>query len=134
MKNRVFIENFAKVLEERLPSTKNVVITGDMKIHVNDPEDSDALLFTDMLTMLGLKQHVSFLTHTGGNILDLVITNIEQDVKVTEVMAGSPISDHIMVDCVLQVPHTQWVRKTVTTRKVAMIKHANLQDLHTAFK
>ena len=47
-----------------------LLITGDINIHVDDP---DAIKFLDLLDSLGLVQHVKTPTHRCGHTLDLMI-------------------------------------------------------------
>ena len=47
---------------------------GDFNIHVDVPNDIDAVKFLDLLESLGREQHVTEATHIFGHTLDLVIT------------------------------------------------------------
>ena len=51
-----------------------LLITGDINIHVDVPDDPDAIKFLDLLDSLGLAQHVKTPTHRCGHTLDLMIT------------------------------------------------------------
>ena len=51
-----------------------MLVLGDFNIHVDVPNDIDAVKFLDLLESLGLKQHVTEATHIFGRTLDLVIT------------------------------------------------------------
>ena len=51
----MFLDDFTNWFSERLPDYKNVVITGDFNIHINNQDsDDDALIFVDMITATGL--------------------------------------------------------------------------------
>ena len=45
-----------------------------INIHVDVPDDPDAIKFLDLLDSLGLAQHVKTPTHRCGHTLDLIIT------------------------------------------------------------
>ena len=72
---------------------------GDFNIHVNDVNDFDACEFLDLLTSLGLKQHVVGPTHEGSHTLDLVITRQYDQVIKSAPMIDRFISDHAAVLC-----------------------------------
>ena len=59
-----FLDEFANYLESIILSPEPLVITGDMNIHVDDPNDSDAIKFLDLLDTHGLTQHVNTPTNT----------------------------------------------------------------------
>ena len=52
--------------------------------------------FSDILVSHGLKQHVNFPTHQGGNILDLIITTNECQL-IQNIEPGESLSDHCSV-------------------------------------
>ena len=58
-----FLDEFANYLEPIILSPEPLVIAGDMNIHVDDPVDSDAIKFLDLLDTYGLTQHVNTPTH-----------------------------------------------------------------------
>ena len=57
-------------------------------------DDADPAIFNDSIEALGLYQHVGFHTHQGGNILDLIISNICQQMTVVSTAPGPFLSDH----------------------------------------
>ena len=69
-----FVDEFSEYIAEELAEHKNLVITGDSNLHVNDPEDQDGEVFIGTMLALGLDQHLTFPTHRGNNTLDLVFS------------------------------------------------------------
>ena len=69
-----FVDEFTAYLESTVLIKKPVIIMGDFNLHVDDPSDTEAKKFCDMLDSLGLEQHVKHPTHIQGHTLDLVIT------------------------------------------------------------
>lgn len=61
-------------MESILLTKEKLIITGDMNIHVDDPNDIDACQFVDLLVSLGVQQHVNQQTHIHGHTLELIIT------------------------------------------------------------
>ena len=53
----------------------NVIILGDFNLHVNDPNDDNAMNFFETTQALAL-EHVKFPTRTPGNTLDLVFMEL----------------------------------------------------------
>lgn len=49
-------------------------MAGDFNIHLNVPLDNDAVCFLDLLSSMGLQQHIDFPTRVSGNTLDLLTT------------------------------------------------------------
>ena len=71
-----FLDEFPNYLEPIILSPEPLVITGDMNIHVDDPNDPDAIKFLDLLNTYGLTQHINTHTHRLGHTLDLIITHV----------------------------------------------------------
>ena len=76
-----------------------MLVLGNFNIHVDVPNDIDAVKFLDLLESLGFEQHVTKPTHIFGRTLDLFIT------RRTETLLGSTprscryFSDHSAVCC-----------------------------------
>lgn len=49
-------------------------MAGDFNIHLNVLLDNDAVCFLDLLSSMGLQQHIDFPTRVSGNTLDLLTT------------------------------------------------------------
>ena len=97
---------------------KNLVISGEYNMHVNNPNDEDAASFLETNEALGLKQHVTCATHTSGNTLYLIFTEINGGIGVADCIPDSYISDHCNVLCKLSLKGEDIQRKTVTYRKL----------------
>ena len=88
-------------IAETSANDKNLLICGDYDLHVNNPNDEDAANFLETNTALGLKQHVRFATHTSGNTLDLIFTEVNGEIGIAHCIPDSYISDHCNVLCKL---------------------------------
>ena len=71
--NNQFIDESSEYLVEELAEHRNLVITGDFNLHVNDPEDQGGEVFINTMLALGLDQHVTLPTHRNNNTLDLAV-------------------------------------------------------------
>ena len=51
----------------------NIIITGDLNFHLDNPAELDVRRFSETLADRGMTQLVKFPTHRGGHILDVAI-------------------------------------------------------------
>ena len=76
-------------------------IVCDFNIHEEDLTNGDAEQFIDMCKAIGLDQHVNFVTHHQGHTLDLVLTELNSAIQVSNIKPGEYISDHCLVDFII---------------------------------
>ena len=117
----MFLEDFIPWCANCVIMDRNIIITGDFNIHVNDVTDSDAMSFTDSMEALGLTQYVQFPIHRLGNTLDLVFAESSKHLNVSTVRPGQFISDHCFVMWATSIPREDLTSKTVSTRKIKNI-------------
>ena len=86
-------------IAETLANDTKLLICGDYNLDVNNPNDEDAANFLKTNTALGLKQNVRCVTHTLGNTLDLIFTEVNSEIGIADRMLDSYISDHCNVLC-----------------------------------
>ena len=116
-----FMDEYTDWLAETSANDKNLVICGDYNMHVNNPDDEDAASFLETNEALGLMQHVTFATHSSGNTLDLIFTEINGGIGVADCVSDSYISDHCNVLCKQSIRREDIQRKTVKYRKLTNI-------------
>jgi len=63
----------------------DVIITGDLNIHVDVKSNGEARTFFSILDSHGLTQHINSATHKGGHRLDLVISR-----ESSPILVGTP--------------------------------------------
>ena len=119
--NADFMDEYTDWLAETSANDKNLVICGDYNMHVNNPDDEGAASFLETNEALGLMQHVTFATHSSGNTLDLIFTEINGGIGVADCVSDSYISDHCNVLCKLSIRREDIQRKTVKYRKLTNI-------------
>ena len=61
--NSTFMDEFMDFKVEILSTHKNSIILGNFNLCVNDYDDNEAMVFSDMMTSVGLNQHVKFYMH-----------------------------------------------------------------------
>ena len=90
LKNSSFIDQLTDLLTE-VHKHQDLIIMGNINIHINDNEDQDAQTLLNTLEAFNLKQHVNIPTHNLGHTLDLIITAATYQ---GSLIVGPYISDH----------------------------------------
>ena len=65
--------------------------------------DNDAAHFLDLLSSMGLDQHIDFPSHTSGNTLDLLISRTLNSNLIQDVRTGTYISDHYLALSIINI-------------------------------
>ncbi len=110
-------------------SSEPLLIVGDFNIHVDIPRDPNVIRFLDLLSSIGLHQHVDKPTHTSGHTLDLIITWNSDTFLPTRPLTDYLFLDHITVICDLtlgrRIPPTE---KQVSYREIKTIDKTRLRE------
>ena len=110
----MFLDDLMEFLPDWMASYRNT-------IHIDNPLDMEALfLCMDTMEALGLLQHVSFQTHHGCNILDLIFTESTSQFSITT-FKGRYASDHRVIVSQLGIGIQHITDKTVTFRNLKQI-------------
>ena len=102
----------------------NLMLIGDLNIHMDDITHPGTVTFTDFLDSLGLVNHTKFPTHVSGHTPDLIITQ-EDSNDILIVARGHMLLDHHFIDVKLQSASETGEHKMVTYRK---LKNISPQD------
>ena len=127
----LFHEELTCLLELLIVRGGPIIIGGDFNIHVEDPDDREAIRFADLLSSFGLDQHVKESTHRYGGTLDLVVTDSDVEVGFVTVDPPGIISDHGLVTSSLPI-HRSTVQPS--TRFVRSWRRVDRQSLYDAIK
>ena len=120
--NSAFLDEFTDWITMDLAHEKNIFITGDFNIHINNSDtDDDASTFLETIEAMGLQQHVNFNTCRKGNTLDLVLTESYSGMVIKNCTQGPFLSDHFVVLC-----QTSIGREDIQTK---LVTYRNLKDL-----
>ena len=125
-----FTNSFISTIENALPKYKNLIITGDFNIHVEDLEDSSAQDFVDTVNAIGLKIYTSFETHKDGHFLDLVISQVCSKFHVNNIKPGDYLSDHRFVIFNIEKAKNPIIRQAM---KIRNLRQATIQNIQTQF-
>ena len=117
---RLFLEEFASLLEYHSLSGPPLLIAGDMNINLSmtSPISKEYMGILDSFTM---EQHVRYATHVKGGLLDHVITSATSTLTVSEVVVGDLLSDHHVLYSTLSFRKPKPESRTVSFRKIAEI-------------
>ena len=108
-----------------MSSTGNLLLNGDFNFRVNDPSDSTASQFLDLLNPIWISS-LCTPTHKNNNVLDLIITR-SGETSVSNLSVHDPvISDHFVVHCSLTIKKPPDAKITVMTRKLCNIDSDSL--------
>ena len=110
----VFFEEFSSYLKSVILSPEPLILSGDFNFHMDVASDVDARVFSDLLTSMGLKQHVTVPTHISGHTLDLLITREHDPVICSAPVADRYLSDQASVLCTLYSPKPGHVVKEIS--------------------
>lgn len=113
----VFFDEFLTLMESFNLESGNVLLCGDFNIHVDLPNSPTPKKFLDIISSLGLHQHVSKSTHRHGHTLDLLITKNGSDFLSNLQHCHDLPSDHDALVCALNTPRPTPCRKLLTFRQ-----------------
>ena len=118
----MFIDNITNWLPDMLIKNNNVVLMGDMNIHLNDhTSDDGAGIFIDTLEAMGFTIHMAGPTHNSGHTIDLIATQSGSMLDLISCTCGPCLSDHCVLNCTTSVVHEEAIRKSITYRKAGSI-------------
>ena len=116
--NAQFVKDFAHFLPDVLVKYNNILMLGDFNLHLDNPDDPDATLFTDVLDTMGLIPYVNFPTQVAGHTLDQVYTVVNSRITDRNCRQSMLMSDHYVVKGHVALPHNPTIIKTVKSRKL----------------
>ena len=93
-----FFSEFTSILESLATFNSQLIIMGDLNVHLEDAMDGDCIKTKQLLESFALVQHVDAPTHSAGGILDVVITRSDCDINYLTVDPPT-ISDHGLITC-----------------------------------
>ena len=125
-----FFDEISRLFEMLVTYNCQVIITGDLNIHLDVAHNNHTIKFNRMLECFGLSQHVAGPTHKAGHTLDVFITKSDQMLPFDTSVYPPVISDHSLI--VVELPHkkpaTEFFNATVRAWK-GLDKDAFRRDL-----
>ena len=117
-----FMTEFSTFLSDLCTRSSNPLISGDFNLHIDDNNGPYVLPFLLLLESFGLKQHVSFPTHSSGHTLDLIVTFSDSNLVSSVDQTFPALSDHNALLADLSFPiHHRSTRISKTVRAISSI-------------
>ena len=101
--NAMFLDNFTDLTTKLMQDHLNNVFIGNFNLHISKENDVNAAIFNDSIEALGLYQHITFLTHKEGNVLDLVISEMNSNINIQTKSQGPFLSDYCAIISTLSI-------------------------------
>ena len=128
--NTVFFDQWSAYLDIVMLDSHNIIITGDLNFHLDNPAELDVRRFSETLADRGMTQLVKFPTHRGGHILDVVI--VRETGSIISALPtvydpclcdkqGNISGDHLAVRFAVHASKPARLRKVVTFRRLRQI-------------
>ena len=95
--SNLFFDELTRYLETLALYKCQIVVAGDLNIHIERKDDTDALRLLDLLSSFDCIQHVQEPTHTRGGTLDHVFTRRDEAIFDVNVDPAGVISDHSFI-------------------------------------
>ena len=120
----MFLDEITELMTALIHKYNNLTIMGDFNMHIDGITKVENLIFNDMMEALGLSQQVRTPTHRQGNILDLIYTEDNSQLKYRNYQTHGFISDHAIVTTDMYL-HKE--KPTPTTKKYQKSTHTNFR-------
>ena len=91
---QTFINELFQFYMELAVKFNNVMFLWDFNIHVNSPDNEDAIQFFEMCDTVSLQQHTKQETHISGNTMDLGLNECGNCKKICDIQTGLYLPDH----------------------------------------
>ena len=75
--NAMFIDAITEFQEDMIGKYNNMVILGDLNVHIDNITNAGSYIFNDTMYTFGFKQHMTSPIHKCSHILDLVYSEIK---------------------------------------------------------
>src|SRR5260221_210 len=93
----VFYDEFTRLLEFVVVLNCNILLLGDINIHIDVVNDAARAKFISILDCFGLQQLIEQSTHRAGHTLDVILVKSEQASLVRTLVFPPTISDHSLI-------------------------------------
>ena len=131
---KLFLGEFASLLESMALDNSNIFIAGDFNIHMENPTNrTGTAAMEDLLAVNGLNQYVCGPTQRSGHTLDFLHTRVSETTASSVRVCDPGLPDHKAVTCCLHISKPPAVRKQVSVRKYKSLRRdlAACRELHS---
>ena len=127
----MFIDEITELLKGRIGKYNNMVILGDLNVHVDDLTNANSYIFNDTMHAFGFKQHVTSPTHKCSHILDLVYSEVNSELNLHNCKGHEFISDHALVTIDTTLNKAPWEPTEKITRDTTRLTKETLEKFYT---
>ena len=106
--NAMFIDEIAQLLEGMIGKYNNMVIPGDLNMHVDNVTNADSYIFNDTMHAFGFRQHVTSPNHKCHHVLDLVYSDVNLELNLHNCKVNELILDHALVTIDTTLNKSAW--------------------------
>ena len=92
----MFLDEITELLMALIPKY-NIRLLGDFNMHLKDISNLDNIIFNHTMEALELIQHVKSPTHKQGNILDLIFSEANSQLRMSNCQVNNYMSDHAII-------------------------------------
>ena len=117
----ILFTEFESLIEYHISSNINLFSLSDFNIKIDNINDYNTQNFKELLHNFNISQHVSFLTHYSGHILDLFINSDSFKLNINPFHIDTYISDHETICVDLNLPKSHIKKKLFLTAKLISI-------------
>ena len=128
--NTVIFDQWSAYLDIVMLDSHNIIITGDLNFHLDNPAELDVRRFSETPADRGVTQVVKFPTHRGGHILDVV--NVRENGSIISALPtvydpclcdkhGNISGEHLAVRFTVHASKPARLCKDVTFRRLRQI-------------
>ena len=118
--NTQFFEEFSTFLQDRVTSSGDLLIVGDLNFHLDKKNDTSTRKLTELLESFNILQCVNTSTHMSGHTHDVIMCRATDNL-IQEVKVGDMITDHNLLLCTVHHPKPHLQEKKIVTRKLRSI-------------
>ena len=131
----MFINDITELLTEKISKLENLIIMGDFNIHAEDHSNMEATIFSDTMQALGPQQYVNKPLHHQVNILNLILTEFNSDLKSLNCKISEYLSDHCLVTIDINMRDKPWwrVTKTICDTSKLMKRISSITSQHQSW-
>ena len=130
--NAISTDDITDLLVDKISKYNNIVMLGDLKMHVDDLTNVDSHIFNDTMEAFGLKQHVTSPTHKYSHILVLVYSKVNSELNLHNCKVYEFIPDHVLVTINTILNKTPWEPTERVIRDTTKLTKETLEKFCTA--
>ncbi len=124
LKTSAFLNEWSEFLSHETVLQPDIVMVGDINIHMDDPTHHHTRCVNDYITATGLQQHIHEPTHYHGHTIDVLITRCDsslvENIVVTDIGLcdndSNLINDHYAIAFTVNLPITAPTKSTISYR------------------